>query len=147
MSIQFTPEEQVWLNRVAGAANQLGLEAYLVGGFVRDKLLGRPTKDADFVCVGDALQLAQRAAESFSPKPTVTLFKTFGTAHFQLKDGWDLEFVGARRESYQSNSRKPQVEPGTIQDDQLRRDLTINALAILNEEPDLIRHSSMIPFG
>ena len=130
MKVQFTPEEQGWLMRVAQAAQSLNLETYLVGGFVRDKLLARPTKDADFVCVGDALQLAQKVADSISPRPTVSLFKTFGTAHIQLPGGWDLEFVGARRESYQSDSRKPQVEPGTIQDDQLRRDLTINALAI-----------------
>jgi len=130
MKILFTQIEQGWLTQVAQAASSLGLETYLVGGFVRDKLLNRPTKDADFVCVGDALMLAQKVAAGMTPRPTVSLFKTFGTAHIQLPGGWDLEFVGARRESYQSNSRKPQVEPGTIQDDQLRRDLTINALAI-----------------
>lgn len=130
MHIQFHPEERDWLDRVARSAQALGLETYLVGGFVRDKILCRPTKDADFVCVGNALDLAQKVAESYTPRPTVSLFKTFGTAHIQLKDGWDLEFVGARRESYQTDSRKPQVEPGTIQDDQQRRDLTINALAI-----------------
>ena len=134
MNIHFTDVEQAWVDRVARAAQALGLETYLVGGFVRDKLLDRPTKDADFVCVGDALLLAKKVAESLSPRPTVSLFKTFGTAHIQLPDGWDLEFVGARKESYQSHSRKPAVEPGSIQDDQLRRDLTINALAVsLNE--------------
>jgi len=130
MEIQFHPDERIWLDRVADSAQSLGLETYLVGGFVRDKILGRPTKDADFVCVGNALDLAQKVAEAYTPRPTVSLFKTFGTAHIQLKDGWELEFVGARRESYQSDSRKPQVEPGTIQDDQQRRDLTINALAV-----------------
>ncbi len=135
MAIQFSPEERNWLDRVAAAAQELGLETYLVGGFVRDKLLSRPTKDADFVCVGDALALAQRVADTLKPRPAVSLFKTFGTAHVQWKDGWDLEFVGARRESYQSDSRKPTVVPGTIQDDQLRRDLTINALAI-SLDPD-----------
>lgn len=130
MAIQFSSEEKKWLDLVSKAAQALGLETYLVGGFVRDKLLGRPTKDADFVCVGDALQLAQRVAASLSPRPTVSLFRTFGTAHIQLADGWDLEFVGARKESYRSDSRKPSVEPGTIEEDQLRRDLTINALAV-----------------
>jgi poly(A) polymerase len=145
MSIQFSSEERLWLDRVSQAAQELGLETYLVGGFVRDKILGRPTKDADFVCVGDALQMAQKVAESYSPRPTVSLFKTFGTAHIQLKDGWDLEFVGARKESYQSDSRKPQVAPGTIQDDQLRRDLTINALAV-SLAPD--RFGELVdPFG
>ena len=114
MQIQFHPEERDWLDRVADSAQALGLDTYLVGGFVRDKILGRPTKDADFVCVGNALDLAQKVAEHYKPRPMVSLFKTFGTAHIQLKDGWDLEFVGARRESYQSDSRKRQVEPGTM---------------------------------
>ncbi|MFM7671267.1 MAG: CCA tRNA nucleotidyltransferase [Bacteroidota bacterium] len=145
MNIQFLPEERRWLELVAASAHELGLETYLVGGFVRDKILDRPTKDADFVCVGDALQLAQKVADSLSPRPAVSIFKTFGTAHIQLKNGWDLEFVGARRESYRSDSRKPEVEPGTIEDDQLRRDLTINALAV-SLAPD--RFGEVIdPFG
>lgn len=145
MEIQFQPEERDWLDRVARSAQALGLESYLVGGFVRDKLLGRSTQDADFVCVGDALQLAQKVADTYSPRPAVSIFKTFGTAHIQLKQGWDLEFVGARRESYQAHSRKPQVEPGSIQDDQQRRDLTINALAV-HVQPD--RLGEVIdPFG
>lgn len=130
MAIDFSLEERNWLDSVAQAAKELGLETYLVGGFVRDKLLGCPTKDADFVCVGDALALAQRVADSEKPRPPVSLFKTFGTAHILWKGEWDLEFVGARRESYQSDSRKPLVTPGTIEDDQLRRDLTINAMAV-----------------
>ncbi len=130
MEIQFHTDELAWMQRVARVAQGMGLETYLVGGFVRDKILGRPTKDADFVCVGNALELASEVAATFEPRPHVSLFKTFGTAHIQLPDGWDMEFVGARRESYQSNSRKPQVEPGTIEDDQQRRDLTINALAV-----------------
>lgn len=135
MEVQFTQKEQKILKTVAQAAAQLGLPCYLVGGFVRDKLLNRPTKDADFVCVGNALELATATARNFAPHPKVSLFKNFGTAHFRLPEGFDLEFVGARRESYQQHSRKPEVEPGTIEDDQKRRDFTINALAIsLNKD-------------
>ncbi len=135
MEINFSNKEKQVFQKIADAAESLGMSCYLIGGFVRDKLLERPTKDADFVCVGDALELALVAAKKFTPQPKVSLFKNFGTAHFKLQDGFDLEFVGARRESYQSNSRKPEVEPGTIEDDQKRRDFTINAFAVsLNKE-------------
>jgi poly(A) polymerase len=130
MAVQFTANEDEIFKKIADAARSCSMPCYLIGGFVRDTLLGRPTKDADFVCVGDALQLATVAAQRFKPHPKVSLFKNFGTAHFKLHDGFDLEFVGARRESYQYNSRKPEVVPGTIEDDQKRRDFTINALAI-----------------
>lgn len=130
MEIQFTAKEEKAFHTIAAAAESLDMPCYLIGGFVRDKILGRPTKDADFVCVGDALQLATIAAKAFKPQPKVSLFKTFGTAHFRLADGFDLEFVGARKESYQRHSRKPEVEPGSIEDDQNRRDFTINALAV-----------------
>ncbi len=130
-----TPKEMAIIKKVAAAAQKLGAPAYLIGGFVRDKLLNRPTKDADFVCVGDGMTLAKAASEQFDPMPKVSYFKNFGTAHFKLSDGFDMEFVGARRESYRSHSRNPEVEPGTIIDDQNRRDFTINALAIsLNKE-------------
>jgi tRNA nucleotidyltransferase/poly(A) polymerase len=135
MEVRFTGNENTVLKKIADVAKSLGMPCYLIGGFVRDKLLNRPTKDADFVCVGDALELAVAAARSFRPQPKVSLFKNFGTAHFKVLDGFDLEFVGARRESYQQHSRKPEVVPGTIEDDQKRRDFTINALAIsLNTE-------------
>ncbi|MBD0351529.1 MAG: HD domain-containing protein [Flavisolibacter sp.] len=135
MDIPLTDKEQKIINKVAKAAQELNVPCYLIGGFVRDKLLERPTKDADFVCVGDALELAKKTAELFHPHPKTNYFKNFGTAHFKMPDGFDLEFVGARRESYRSHSRNPEVEPGTLMDDQARRDFTINALAIsLNQE-------------
>lgn len=123
------------MSKVSRAAKALGVPCYLIGGFVRDKLLGRPTKDADFVCVGDAPELARLTARYLHPHPHVSIFKRFGTAHMRTFEGFDLEFVGARTESYTEDSRKPDVLPGTLEDDQNRRDFTINALAIsLNDE-------------
>jgi poly(A) polymerase len=130
MDINCTDRELFYINKVGAAAAALGMETYLVGGFVRDKLLGRDSKDADFVCVGDGIALAHAVAQRFSPAPQVDYFKNFGTAHIRVDREFDLEFVGARKESYQSESRKPAVEPGTISDDQDRRDFTINAMAI-----------------
>jgi putative nucleotidyltransferase with HDIG domain len=135
MEINCTDTELKIFEKIAEAAQGLNYPCYLIGGFVRDKILERPTKDADFVCVGDALKLAERASKLFKPHPKVSYFKNFGTAHFKMKDGFDLEFVGARKESYRSHSRHPEVEQGTIEDDQNRRDFTINALAIsLNKD-------------
>ncbi|GAC1489522.1 MAG: HD domain-containing protein [Flavisolibacter sp.] len=135
MEINCTALEQDILSRVGATAGNLGFSCYLVGGFVRDKLLNRATKDADFVCVGSGLELAKAAALKFTPSPQVNYFKNFGTAQFRLENGFELEFVGARKESYNLSSRNPQVSPGTIMDDQNRRDFTINALAIsLNTE-------------
>lgn len=119
---------------VSQAADELNLETYAVGGFVRDQLLGRDCKDIDFVCLGSGIELAEKTAQLINPKIQVTVFKNFGTAHFRWEE-LDLEFVGARKESYQSHSRKPAVEEGSLQDDQNRRDFTINALAIsLNKD-------------
>jgi putative nucleotidyltransferase with HDIG domain len=136
MEINCSETESIVLKKIARAAEELDMETYLVGGFVRDKLLGRETKDADFVCVGDGIELAKVAAKHFDPLPAVSYFKNFGTAHFKTTDGFDLEFVGARKESYQFDSRKPAVERGTVEDDQLRRDFTINALAISMNKND-----------
>lgn len=118
---------------VSQIITEKGLEAYVIGGFVRDLLLERTSKDIDIVVVGNGMELAQAAGEKLRVKK-VNLFKNFGTAQFNYKD-LDVEFVGARKESYQRDSRKPIVEDGTLSDDQKRRDFTINALALdLREE-------------
>lgn len=130
MKINCTKQELHILKKVANAAEALEMETYLIGGFIRDKIIGRPGKDLDFVCIGDGIALAKAAAKNFDPVPHVDFFKNFGTAHFISSDGFKLEFVGARKESYRSDSRKPDVEAGTAEDDQNRRDFTINALAM-----------------
>ena len=125
---------------IANAARVLNMDCYVIGGFVRDKILGRPTKDMDIVCMGDGIRLAEEVAKQFTPLPQVNFFKNFGTAQikFSLPDShepFEIEFVGARKESYNYDSRKPAVTTGTLQDDQNRRDFTVNALAIsLNEK-------------
>lgn len=129
MEIDITSEESHILKQIAATATELESPAYLIGGFIRDKLLGLPVKDMDIVCVGDGISLAQKSAEKFSPKPKFSFFKTYGTAHLKLGE-YDVEFVGARVESYRMESRNPEVKPGTLTDDQNRRDFTINALAI-----------------
>src|SRR5690606_37536903 len=118
--ISFTSEEKKILDKVAAAGRELQVKVYVIGGFVRDKLLGRENKDIDVVCVGDGLRLAERVAASFRTPPRVNYFKTYGTAQLKLAD-MELEFVGARRESYQPASRNPEVSPGSLEDDQKRR--------------------------
>lgn len=162
MDIKCNDKELFVFKKIAHAAEELGVPTYVIGGFVRDKLLGRATKDADIVCVGDGIQLAHKVAERFQPKPSVAFFKTYGTAQIKLKHFYDendeevdhkhmtgengeqgeapaevpersaleIEFVGARKESYRYHSRNPEVVPGTLKDDQDRRDFTINAMAI-----------------
>ena len=129
MDIQCSDWELDLFKKIGAAADKLQMPCFLIGGFVRDKLIHRASKDADIVCVGDGILLAQEVAQLFQPKPNVHFFKTFGTAQIKVND-FDIEFVGARKESYQESSRKPMVENGTIEDDQNRRDFTINALAI-----------------
>jgi len=135
MDIVCSPDELKLFKTIGNAAASLQVSCYLIGGFVRDKLLSRPTKDVDIVCTGDGIELAHAVANTFPHKPAVSFFKTFGTAQFRLH-GLDVEFVGARKESYSAHSRKPQVAAGTIEDDQQRRDFTINALAISLNEAD-----------
>ncbi len=161
MQITLTSFDSFIIKKIAAAAEEMGVETYAVGGFVRDKILNRKTKDLDIVCVGDGIALAAAVAEKFNPKPHVSFFKNFGTAQIKVKnqttkipttkrqasddnkdeaatkneDFFEIEFVGARKESYRSDSRKPSIETGSINDDQNRRDFTINALAIsLNKE-------------
>ncbi|MEJ7673411.1 MAG: hypothetical protein WKF59_12040 [Chitinophagaceae bacterium] len=158
MYINCNEEELFVLDKISTAATELGMPCYLIGGLVRDKILGRSSKDIDIVCVGDGIMLAEKVAQMFKPVPQISIFKNFGTSQLKLKNfsinnsasqvspptgrgdpiaiglenpgGFEIEFVGARKESYNMESRKPDVEQGTLEDDQDRRDFTINALAI-----------------
>ena len=117
-------------SKIGVAADRLGLDSYVIGGYVRDAILGRECKDIDVVCIGSGIDLALEVAKEFDlPEHAVSVFKNFGTAMIKVDD-WDLEFVGARKESYNRDSRKPVVEEGTLEDDQNRRDFTINAMAV-----------------
>lgn len=114
---------------LADCANQLGVDAYVIGGFVRDIYLGRESKDIDVVTIGKGIELAELVHKQLGDEAHLSVFKNFGTAQVKIND-LEIEFVGARRESYNRDSRKPIVEDGTLEDDQNRRDFTINALAI-----------------
>ena len=115
---------------IGEASDELGVDSYVIGGFVRDYFLKRNTpKDIDVVAVGSGIALAKKVASKLKGKPEISVFKNFGTAMIKHKD-LELEFVGARKESYNRDSRKPIVEDGTLEDDQNRRDFTINAMAL-----------------
>ena len=114
---------------VSDCSSTLQVQSYVIGGWVRDLLLKRPCKDIDIVAIGSGIELAKAVSKKLGTDYPVTIFKNFGTAHIKYHE-YDLEFVGARKESYRSDSRKPIVEDGTLEDDQNRRDFTINALAI-----------------
>lgn len=121
-------------HEIGNAADSLGMECYVVGGYVRDIFLERPSNDIDVVVVGSGIQVADALKQRLGRKAHISVFRNFGTAQVKYKD-IEVEFVGARRESYSHDSRKPVVEDGTLEDDQNRRDFTVNALAIcLNEE-------------
>jgi poly(A) polymerase len=131
-------------DQIAQAARDEGVKAYVIGGFVRDLLLKRNSKDIDIVCVGSGIALAERLARLLGPDVHVSVFKNFGTAHIRQGE-LEVEFVGARKESYRSESRKPIVEDGTLEDDQNRRDFTINALGVSLDEAN---YGELIdPFG
>ncbi|MBS1651445.1 MAG: HD domain-containing protein [Bacteroidetes bacterium] len=114
---------------IGNCADKLHTDAYVIGGYVRDFILKRPCKDIDIVCIGPGIELAELVHKSLPQTATICIFKNFGTAQIKFED-LEIEFVGARKESYDRNSRKPFVENGTLEDDQNRRDFTINALAI-----------------
>ncbi|MFN0014808.1 MAG: CCA tRNA nucleotidyltransferase [Saprospiraceae bacterium] len=135
MLFSILPDERKIFDAIAQSAREIGVPAYVVGGYVRDRLLGRPTKDIDIVCVGDGIRLAESLAARMTPAPKVVVYRRFGTAMLRC-DGIEIEFVGARKESYHTDSRKPDVEQGTLEDDQNRRDFTINALAVSLNEAD-----------
>ncbi len=125
-------------NIIAEVAQEMQLKCYTIGGYVRDIIMQRPSVDIDIVVIGSGIEVAQRVAQKISKDITVNVFKNFGTAmfHYYYEDkNWQIEFVGARKESYRTDSRKPIVEDGSLEDDQKRRDFTINALAFsLNKE-------------
>ncbi len=119
---------------ISEAADELGVECYVVGGYVRDIFLRRPSKDIDVVAVGSGIELAKKVSEKLGKNSHLSYFKNYGTAQVKTSN-YEVEFVGARKESYNRNSRNPIVEDGTLEDDQNRRDFTINAMAIcLNKE-------------
>jgi poly(A) polymerase len=131
--INIQPYERQIFTLIGETAKELDTRAFVIGGFVRDKILARASKDIDIVCESDGIKLAEHVAFKLRPIPRIVVYKRFGTAMLKYKD-LEIEFVGARKESYSIDSRNPFVEEGSLEDDQNRRDFTINALALsLNE--------------
>ncbi len=135
MIFKLTTYEKKIFEVIKQAAEGLGVKSYVVGGFVRDKLLGRSSPDIDIVVVGDGIKLAQEVAGKLYPIPRISVFQRFGTAQIIYGD-LNLEFVGARKESYREDSRKPMIEDGSLEDDLRRRDFTINAMAVSLHDED-----------
>jgi tRNA nucleotidyltransferase (CCA-adding enzyme) len=136
MKFDIKPYEEEIFGLLKKTASFLNYPTFLIGGYVRDRILGRSTngKDMDIVCIGSGIEFAETLASLVKPNPKVSSYARFGTAAVSIK-GWHLEFVGARKESYSPDSRKPLVENGSLEDDQNRRDFTINALAVcMNED-------------
>lgn len=134
MVFDIKPYERKIFELIQITAEELGYPSYVVGGYVRDRLLARESKDMDIVCVGNGIELAEKLASRLRPIPRIVVYRRFGTAMIKHHD-MEIEFVGARKESYNFNSRKPVVEDGSLEEDQNRRDFTINALAVsLNKE-------------
>jgi putative nucleotidyltransferase with HDIG domain len=134
MVFDIKPYERRIFELLRLTAKELGYPTYVVGGYVRDRLLARESKDMDIVCVGNGIELAENLASRLRPIPRIVVYRRFGTAMIKHQD-MEIEFVGARRESYNFQSRKPTIEDGSLEDDQNRRDFTINTLAVsLNEE-------------
>ena len=127
---------------VSDAARESGVRAFVIGGYVRDCFLGCPSKDIDIVVEGSGIELAQKVGDIVHS--TVSVFRNFGTAMLRFR-GVEIEFVGARRESYRRDSRKPIVEDGSLEDDQKRRDFTINAMAFSLQKEDY--GELVVPFG
>ncbi len=134
MIFRIEPYERQIFELISECAEELSFPTYVVGGYVRDRLMNRSSKDMDIVCVGNGIKLAQTLAYKLRPIPRLVVYHRFGTAMLKHHD-LEIEFVGARKESYRDDSRKPAVENGSLEDDQNRRDFTINALAVsLNKE-------------
>jgi putative nucleotidyltransferase with HDIG domain len=135
MVFDIKPYERKVFELIKETADELGYPAYVVGGYVRDRLLARKSKDIDIVCIGNGIKLAQGLASKLRPIPRIVVYRRFGTALIKHQD-IEIEFVGARKESYNFHSRKPTVEEGTLEEDQNRRDFTINALAVSLNDHD-----------
>jgi putative nucleotidyltransferase with HDIG domain len=164
MNFSDTLHKNPIFDRIAHEADTLGVDAYVIGGFVRDLIMGRPSKDIDVVCIGSGIALAEAVGNALHTN--VSVFPSFGTAMLRAfpdrtspggtspdpdssaKQAWEVEFVGARKESYRSDSRKPIVEDGTLEDDQNRRDFTINAMGIsLNQKSGVGFGELLDPFN